>query len=126
MRYSADTLFEFDSSRVSPAGKKVLDGAAINILSLQGEKVEVVGHADRIGGQAYNQRLSLKRAEAVRDYLASKGVLTQRMVTRGVGETAPVTKPGACASGSNAQVIACLQPDRRVDIDVQGTKTATP
>jgi OOP family OmpA-OmpF porin len=62
----------------------------------------------------------------VRDYLVSKGVLAERMVTRGAGEAEPVTKPGACGAGSSAKVIACLQPDRRVDIEVQGTKIATP
>jgi OOP family OmpA-OmpF porin len=48
------------------------------------------------------------------------------MTTRGVGEAEPLTKPGACTHGSNAKIIACLQPDRRVDIQVQGTKIATP
>ena len=126
MRYASETLFGFDKFSISPAGKKVLDDASVNIQSLKGEKVEVVGHADRIGSAAYNQKLSLQRADAVRDYLATKGVLTERMATRGAGETEPVTKPGECTTGSRAKVIACLQPDRRVDIDVQGSKIATP
>jgi OOP family OmpA-OmpF porin len=126
MRYASETLFGFDKFSISPAGKKVLDDASVNIQSLKGEKVEVVGHADRIGSAAYNQKLSLQRADAVRDYLVTKGVLTERMATRGAGETEPVTKPGECTTGSSAKVIACLQPDRRVDIDVQGSKIATP
>jgi OOP family OmpA-OmpF porin len=126
MRYAADALFGFDKFSISPNGKKVLDDASANILSLKGEKVEVVGHTDRIGSPAYNQKLSLRRADAVRDYLATKGVPVEAMATRGVGETEPVTKPGECAKGTNAQVIACLQPDRRVDIEVQGVKIATP
>jgi OOP family OmpA-OmpF porin len=126
MRYASETLFGFDKFSISLAGKKVLDDASANILGLKGEKVEVVGHADRIGSADYNQKLSLQRADAVRDYLVTKGVLLERMVTRGAGETEPLTKPGACAAGSSAKVIACLQPDRRVDIEVQGTKIATP
>jgi OOP family OmpA-OmpF porin len=126
MHYASDTLFGFDKFSIGLAGKKVLDDASVNILSLKGEKVDVVGHADRIGSADYNQKLSLKRADAVRDYLVTKGVPAERMVTRGAGETEPVTKPGICAAGSSAKVIACLQPDRRVDIEVQGTKIATP
>jgi OOP family OmpA-OmpF porin len=126
LRYASETLFGFDKFSISLAGKKVLDDASANILKLKGEKVEVVGHADRIGSADYNQKLSLHRADAVRDYLVTKGVLAERMVARGVGEADPVTKPGACAAGSSAKVIACLQPDRRVDIEVQGTKIATP
>ena len=126
LHYAADTLFGFDKSSITPAGKKVLDEASANIMGMQGEQVEVVGHTDRIGSAAYNQKLSVQRAEAVRDYLATKGVPADRMAARGAGETQPVTKPGTCAKGSNAQVIACLQPDRRVDIEAQGSKTATP
>jgi OOP family OmpA-OmpF porin len=126
MHFASETLFGFNKFSVSPAGKKVLDDASINMLSLKGEKVDVVGHADRIGSADYNQNLSLKRADAVRDYLVTKGVPAERMVTRGAGEAEPVTKPGECAAGSSAKVIACLQPDRRVDIEVQGTKIATP
>ena len=126
MRYAADALFGFDQSSITPDGKKVLDDASANILSLAGEKVDVVGHADRLGSAGYNQKLSLRRADAVRNYLITKGVPAERMVARGVGETEPVTKPGECGKGSSAQVIACLQPDRRVDIEVQGTKIVKP
>ena len=126
LRYAADALFGFDKFSISADGKKVLDEASVTILGLKGDKVEVVGHADRIGSTAYNQKLSLKRADAVRDYLSTKGVPAEHMRTRGAGEAEPVTAAGACAKGTSAQVIACLQPDRRVDIEVQGTKIATP
>lgn len=126
LRYSADALFGFDKFSISADGKKVLDDASVTILDLKGDKVEVVGHADRIGSKAYNQKLSLQRADAVRDYLSTKGVPAEHMRTRGAGESEPVTTAGACAKGSSAQVIACLQPDRRVDIEVQGTKIAKP
>jgi OOP family OmpA-OmpF porin len=126
MRFSAEALFGFDKAVLTPKGKAVLDEASGNILSLKGEKVEVVGHTDHIGSAAYNQKLSLRRADAVRDYLVTKGVPNARMTTRGAGETEPLTKPGECTKGNRAHVITCLQPDRRVDITVQGTKIATP
>jgi OOP family OmpA-OmpF porin len=126
LRYAADTLFGFDKFSISADGKKVLDEASVTILGLKGDKVEVVGHADRIGSTAYNQKLSLQRANAVRDYLSAKGVPADHMRTRGAGEAEPVTAAGTCTKGSSAQVIACLQPDRRVDIVVQGTQIAKP
>lgn len=126
MRFSADTLFDFNQFNIRAAGKKILDEASAKIRSLTGQKVEVVGHADRIGSNAYNQKLSVQRAQAVGDYLQSKGVPAERMVIRGVGETEPVTAAGACATGSKTQRIACLQPDRHVDIVVQGNQTTKP
>jgi OOP family OmpA-OmpF porin len=124
MRYSTDALFGFDRAVVGPKGKQALDEASVKIQGLTGEKVRVVGHADRIGSSAYNQKLSTQRAYAVRDYLAFKGVPLDRMEATGVGETDPVTKPGECAGGQSAKVIACLQPDRRVDVEMQGTALA--
>ena len=126
LRYAADALFDFDKSSLRPKGKEMLNEAAVNILGLKGEKIEVLGHADRLGPTAYNQKLSLQRAESVRDYLVSRGVASERIVTRGLGESEPVTLKGTCAKGSKASVIACLQPDRRVDITIQGTKIAVP
>jgi OOP family OmpA-OmpF porin len=125
MRFSADALFAFDKATISPKGKQVLDDASGKILSLNGEKVRVVGHADRIGTPAYNQKLSESRAYAVRDYLVFKGVPATGMEAVGVGETDPVTKPEDCVGRRSAKIIACLQPDRRVDVEVQGSKAAT-
>ena len=124
MRFSADALFAFDKATITPKGKAVLDDASGKILSLHGEKVRVVGHADRIGSTAYNQKLSEGRAYAVRDYLVFKGVPATGMEAVGVGETDPVTKPEDCVGRRSAKIIACLQPDRRVDVEVQGSKAA--
>lgn len=121
MRFSADALFGFDKATIGPKGKEVLDDASVKILGLKGEKVRVVGHADAIGGSAYNQKLSEHRAYAVRDYLVFKGVQRERIDALGVGETDPVTRPGDCAVGKSTKRIACLQPDRRVDVEVQGS-----
>jgi len=126
LRYAADALFDFDKSELRPEGKAMLDEASVNILGLEGQKIEVVGHTDRIGKAAYNQKLSIQRAESVSDYLVRRGVAGDRIVTRGVGESEPVTLLASCGKGSNAKVIACLQPDRRVDITIQGTKIAKP
>ena len=80
-----------------------------------------VGHADRIGSAAYNQKLSEKRAASVKDYLVKKGIPANRVYTEGKGSKQPVTKPGECKGPKSAKVIACLQPDRRVDIEIIGT-----
>jgi OOP family OmpA-OmpF porin len=124
MSFSADALFAFDKATINPKGKEVLDDASSKILGMNGEKVMVVGNADRIGTNAYNQKLSESRAYAVRDYLVFKGVPIATIEASGVGETQPVTKPEDCVGKRSAKIIACLQPDRRVDVDVQGGKAA--
>lgn len=123
--FSADMLFGFDRATVGAMGKQMLDEASVKILGLSGEKIRIVGHADRIGSSAYNQKLSTQRAYAVRDYLTFKGVPRERVEALGVGETDPVTKPGECVGAKSAKLIGCLQPDRRVDVEVQGTTIET-
>jgi len=118
---AADALFDFNKATLRPAGKSKLDDVAAKSQSLVLEVVIAVGHADRIGGAAYNQKLSEKRAAAVKDYLVSKGIPANRIYTEGKGEKQPVTKPGQCKGAKSAKVIACLQPDRRVDIEIIGT-----
>ena len=124
MSLSADALFAFDKATITPEGKLVLDDASRQILGMTGGTVKVVGHADRMGSDAYNQKLSDGRAHAVRDYLVFKGVPIASIEATGVGETQPITKPGDCLGHQSAKVIACLQPDRRVDVDMTGSRTA--
>ncbi len=81
-----------------------------------------VGHADRLGGDAYNQKLSEKRAESVKAYLVGKGIEANRVYTEGKGEKQPVTKADQCKGAKSKKVVDCLQPDRRVEIEVIGTK----
>jgi len=119
---AADALFDFNKSTLRPEGKAKLDDVANKSKSLVLEVVIAVGHADRFGGTAYNQKLSEKRAAAVKDYLVSKGIPANRVYTEGKGEKQPVTKPDQCKGAKSAKVIACLQPDRRVDIEIIGTK----
>lgn len=119
---AADALFDFNKSTLRPEGKAKIDEVAAKADSLNLEVVIAVGHADRIGGAAYNQKLSEKRAAAVKDYMVSKGIPANRVYTEGKGSKQPVTKPGQCKGPKSAKVIACLQPDRRVDIEIIGTQ----
>ncbi|MBI4291798.1 MAG: OmpA family protein [Betaproteobacteria bacterium] len=119
---SADALFDFDKSAVRPDGKTKLDGLVNQIKSVNVETIIAIGHADRLGSDAYNMKLSQRRAEAVKAYLVSRGIDAKRIHTEGRGEKQPVTKPGACKGGKSPKVIACLQPDRRVVIEVIGTR----
>jgi OOP family OmpA-OmpF porin len=119
---AADALFDFNKATLRAEGKAKLDDVAAKSNSLVLEVVIAVGHADRIGGAAYNQKLSEKRAAAVKDYLVSKGIPANRVYTEGKGSKQPVTKANQCKGAKSAKVIACLQPDRRVDIEIIGTK----
>jgi OmpA-OmpF porin, OOP family len=119
---AADALFDFNKSTLRPEGKAKIDEVAAKADSLNLEVVIAVGHADRIGGAAYNQKLSEKRAAAVKDYMVSKGIPANRIYTEGKGSKQPVTKPDQCKGAKSAKVIACLQPDRRVDIEIIGTQ----
>ena len=119
---AADALFDFNKSTLRPEGKAKIDEVAAKADQLNLEVVIAVGHADRIGGAAYNQKLSEKRAAAVKDYMVSKGIPANRIYTEGKGSKQPVTKPDQCKGPKSAKVIACLQPDRRVDIEIIGTQ----
>jgi OOP family OmpA-OmpF porin len=119
---SADALFDFDKATLRAEGKAKLDELAMKVKGIKLEVIIAVGHADRIGGDAYNQKLSEKRAAAVKAYLVSKGMEANRVYTEGKGSKQPVTKAVQCKGPKSNKVIDCLQPDRRVDIEVIGTK----
>ena len=118
---AADALFDFNKSTLRPEGKAKIDEVAAKANSLVLEVVIAVGHADRIGSASYNQKLSEKRAAAVKDYMVSKGIPANRVYTEGKGSKQPMTKAGECKGPKSQKVIACLQPDRRVDIEIIGT-----
>jgi OOP family OmpA-OmpF porin len=90
------------------------------------EVVIAVGHADRIGDDKYNQALSERRAAAVKSYLVGKGIEANRVYAEGKGEKQPVTgdkcKNMGAENVKNKKLVECLQADRRVDIEVIGTK----
>ena len=110
---AADVLFDFDKSVLKPEGKNKLDDLANKVKAINLEVVIAIGHTDSIGSDAYNQKLSVRRAESVKAYLASKGVEPNRIYTEGKGEKQPVasnkTKEGR-------------QKNRRVEIEVIGTR----
>ena len=121
--FDADALFDFDKSTLRPAGRTALDGFVASIKTITPETVSATGHADRFGSDAYNQRLSERRVQTVKAYLVSQNMDASRIHAEGKGETQPVTKPGDCLGAKSAKVIACLQPDRRVEVEVVGTQT---
>ena len=122
VRLSADALFDFDSARLRPAGMQRLDELANQARSLNLEVILAVGHTDRIGSDAYNQGLSERRAEAVKAYLVSRGIEANRIYTEGKGKTQPVTGTACDGVRGRTALIECLQPDRRVEVEVIGTR----
>ena len=125
LSFSADALFAFDKSVLKPEGKTMLDGLVRELNGATYDVVSATGHTDRFGSNEYNQKLSERRANAVKDYLVSKDILASRIDAEGKGKTQPVTKAGECKGAKSAKVISCLQPDRRVDVEMTGTKTIT-
>jgi len=122
--FAAETLFGFDAVALRPEGKAALDGFGRELENTRYEAIRVEGHTDRLGSDAYNQTLSTRRAETVKSYLVTTGkVDASRITAQGMGESQPATAAGACpdSMGRTAR-IACLQPDRRVDVEVTGTR----
>jgi OOP family OmpA-OmpF porin len=122
--FSADSLFTFDRWAVRPEGKAALDKFADDVKGTRFDVITVEGHTDRLGSPAYNQKLSLHRADAVKAYLVNPGGIDAAKITAvGKGESAPVTKPGDCKGNKpTPKLIKCLQPDRRVEVEVTGTR----
>lgn len=120
---AADALFDFNKAVLRDEGKVKLDDVASKAGKLKIEAITAVGHADRIGSDKYNQGLSERRAAAVKGYLVSKGIESSRIYTEGKGKTQPVTGD-KCGNSvkKTKKLIDCLQPDRRVVIEVIGTK----
>jgi OOP family OmpA-OmpF porin len=122
--FAADTLFEFDKATIKPEGKAAIDAFAKDLRGVKFSVINVTGHTDRIGSESYNMKLSALRAEAVRSYLVeSAEIPAAKIVASGKDGADPVTKPGECKGKTKTRkLIACLQPDRRVDIEVTGTR----
>jgi len=117
---TASTLFDFDKSELKTEGKNILDGLVRDMADLNYEVVIVTGHTDRIGTRTYNLALSQRRAETVRSYLVQVGVPNQRITATGVNSDEPVTTPQQCSGPVSDTLKACLQPDRRVVVEVTG------
>jgi OOP family OmpA-OmpF porin len=112
--YAADAFFDYDKSVVKPEGKAKLDDLADKVKGINLEVVIAVGHTDSRGSDAYNQKLSVRRAEAVKAYLISKGIESNRVYTEGKGEGQPVAD-NATSEGRAK--------NRRVEVEVVGTRT---
>jgi OOP family OmpA-OmpF porin len=125
---SADVLLDFGKADLKDAGKEKLDELAGRIQDATLDSIVATGHADRIGKEDANQKLSEARAQAVKDYLGGK-VATQNIDVAGKGEAEPVTGAACDRMGpeqsKNRKLVDCLQPDRRVEIEVFGTRTAS-
>ena len=111
--YAADAFFDFNKSVVKPEGKAKLDDLVSKIKGINLEVIIAVGHTDAVGSDAYNQKLSVRRSEAVKAYLVSKGIEKNRVYTEGKGEKQPV------ADNKTAEGRA---KNRRVEIEVVGTR----
>ncbi|TAM52883.1 MAG: OmpA family protein [Paraburkholderia sp.] len=120
--YQADTLFDFDKAVLKPAGKQALDGLASKIEGMDLEVAVATGYTDKIGSDKYNDRLSLRRAQAVKAYLVSKGVPANKIYTEGKGKRNPVKTD--CNQKNRKALITCLAPNRRVEVEIVGTQKA--
>jgi OOP family OmpA-OmpF porin len=121
--FSADALFAFNSAAIRPEGMSALDTFASELRGTQYNHIHVIGYTDRIGSDKYNLWLSRQRADTVDTYLVDKaGVDAGKIEAEGRGKADPVTKPGDCGAKRSPKTIACLQPDRRVEIEVSGEK----
>jgi len=111
--YAADAFFDFDKSVLKAEGKAKLDDLVSKVKGINLEVIIAVGHTDSVGSDAYNQKLSVRRSEAVKAYLVSKGIEKNRVYTEGKGEKQPV------ADNKTAEGRA---KNRRVEIEVVGTR----
>jgi outer membrane protein OmpA-like peptidoglycan-associated protein len=117
--FSADALFDFDKAVLKSEGKQSLDNLMSKLGKVKYNRIDAVGYADRIGNEDYNKRLSVRRANAVKSYLVkNKGVDASNVFVDGKGEANPVTGTTCTGKGMpTKKLIACLQPDRRVEIE---------
>lgn len=123
--FSSDAFFESGQAALNQTGKAMLDQFAANLKVTDYEVITITGHADRIGTDEDNMTLSVQRARVVKDYLVeSGGVPARKISATGVSEGDPVTPPGSCMGKKSPAVVACLQADRRVVVEVLGTEKA--
>ncbi len=113
MTYAADAFFDFDKSVLKAEGKAKLDDLVGKLKGISLEVIIAVGHTDSVGTDAYNQKLSVARSEAVKAYLVSKGVEKNRIYTEGKGETSPVADNKTNEGRAK---------NRRVEVEVIGTR----
>ncbi len=111
--FAADVFFDFDKYVLKPEGKAALDGLVGKLQGVTLEVIIAIGHTDSVGGDAYNQALSVRRAEAVKAYLVSKGIEPNRIYTEGKGKSQPIASNATAAGRAK---------NRRTEIEVVGTR----
>ena len=111
--FAADALFDFDKAVLKADGKAKIDDLVVKLKDINLEVIIAVGHTDSVGSDAYNQKLSIRRTEAVKAYIVSKGIETNRVYTEGKGEKQPVADNKTSANRAK---------NRRVEIEVVGTR----
>ncbi|MCX7627021.1 MAG: OmpA family protein [Methylophilaceae bacterium] len=121
----AEVLFDFDKYALKEEGKKILDVEVVEKMKAhpEVELVLITGHTDRIGDAKYNQRLSERRANEVKKYIASQGIAESRLHAVGKGETMPVVD---CKGVRGRKLIECLQPNRRVVVEIEVQRQMAP
>jgi len=119
--FETEPLFSFDRSEIRGDQRAKLDEFISGLGGTRYDSISVVGHADRIGTKAYNQKLSERRASAVKAYLVKKGIPSDKIHAEGRGESEPVTGD-TCKKTRGKALISCLQADRRAEVSVSATK----
>jgi OOP family OmpA-OmpF porin len=124
----ADALFAYDKAELTDIGRDKLGAFASSLKNINLEVVTAIGHADRIGSDNYNQKLSEKRANSVKDFLIGQGIPANRIYTEGKGKSQPVSGDACKKMGPdnkrNRKLIDCLAVDRRVELEAVGTRSA--
>lgn len=120
---SSDVTFGFDKATLKPEAKDALEAIYSQIANVTTESMAVAGYTDRLGNAKYNQKLSQRRADTVANFFVNKGVAPETITATGYGESNPVTG-NTCDAVRGKALIACLAPDRRVEVAVKGQKVA--
>jgi OOP family OmpA-OmpF porin len=121
---AADTLFALNSFQLRPTAKAKLDEFAAELDQFDYQRIHITGHTDPTGTAQLNERLSRQRAEAVKRYLVTKGLPAGKIIAEGLGSSMPMVTDKDCSKLPRGQMVACFQPDRRVDIEVTGVTMA--
>lgn len=128
IQIQSDTVFAFNSAIIRQEGRRDLDEQVVKVMkqNKQIDMITITGHTDRIGSSTYNMNLSQQRADSVKAYLIEHGISSDRIQTKGLGSSDPVISCNAVKgkiSGTNKELVECLRPNRRVDIEI---KTRSP
>ncbi|HKJ08510.1 MAG TPA: OmpA family protein [Gammaproteobacteria bacterium] len=123
MSLSADAYFGFDKAELNPQGKQKLDRIAQALRNAHSPSIQIVGHADRIGPAGYNQKLSMQRAQSVKDYLVQQGVPADTIQVSAVGSSQPAV---TCEGKRGQALIQCLSPNRRTDVEFSAFEPVQP